>query len=143
MIDNILKKAKEYRARASRYLQNYEREIEKGDREKAGEALWGVVSCLINALYLVENGRPSTSHGESTKFARQFIISKLGDKGGDELIRAYRTVEKFHANFYHAFLDEDEFKNYVVGIVQLIKYLDGVLEDKISEVEAELATEGY
>ncbi len=58
------------------------------------------------------------------------------------MIRAYRTVEKFHANFYHTFLDEDEFKNYVVGIVQLVKYLDSILEDKISKVEAELAAEG-
>ena len=111
MIEDVLSKAKEYRERASRYLQNYEGEIEKGDKEKGGEALWGVISCQINAIYLVENGRPSTSHSESTRFARQFIISKFGEIDGEELVQVYRKVEKFHANFIMPFLMKKSLKN--------------------------------
>jgi hypothetical protein len=140
MIEDVLSKAKEYRERASRYLQNYEGEIEKGDKEKGGEALWGVISCQINAIYLVENGRPSTSHSESARFARQFIISKFGEIDGEELVQVYRKVEKFHANFYHAFLDEEEFKKYATDIMRLIKYLDELIGGMISKIEMEMAT---
>jgi HEPN domain-containing protein len=134
----IIKKTNEYRERASRYLQNFEWEMERGDREKAGEALWGVVSCLINALYLLENGKPSTKHRDSGEFARQFMISKFGERDGKELLDIYGKVEKFHANFYHAFLDEEEFKKIATEIMRLIKCIDSALGDKLSEVEIKI-----
>ena len=137
-IIRIMKKTREYRERASRYLQNYEWEMEKRDREKAGEALWGVISCLINALYFLENGEPSTKHRDSAKFAIQFIISTSGEKDGKELVDIYGKVEKFHANFYHAFLNEEEFKKTAGDILRLVEYLDHALSDKLSKAEAEI-----
>lgn len=134
----IIKNTREYRERASRYLLNFEWEMEKGDREKAGEALWGVISCLINALYLLENGEPSTKHRVSGVFARQFIISKLGGKDGKGLVDIYGKVEKFHANFYHAFLDEEEFNNIAGDILKLVKCLDQLLSDMLNKAEAEI-----
>lgn len=134
----IIEKTREYRERASRYLLNFEWEMEKGDREKAGEALWGVVSCLINALYLLKNGEPPTKHRVSGEFARQFIISRLGEKDGKGLVDVYGKVEKFHANFYHAFLDEEEFNNTAGNILKLVKCLDQILNDMLNETEAEI-----
>jgi len=134
----ILEKTREYRERASRYLLNFEWEMEKGDREKAGEALWGVVSCLINALYLLKNGEPPTKHRVSGVFAQQFIISKLGEKDDRELVDVYGKVEKFHANFYHAFLDDAEFNNTAGDILKLVKWLDQILSEMLSEAEAEI-----
>lgn len=142
MTEDILRdiaKANEYRSRAARYLQNFEWEMERKDREKAGEALWGVVSCLTNALYLLVNGEPSTKHRVSGEFAKQFLISKFGEKDGKELLDIYGKVEKFHANFYHAFLDEDEFNKIAAEIMRLIKCLDGALGEKIKDVEAAMA----
>ena len=138
MTIEIIKKANEYRERATRYLKNFEWEMEKRDREKAGEALWGVVSCLVNALYLLEEGKPSSRHGDSCKFAQEFLISSQGEMDGKELVNAYRKVEKFHANFYHAFLDEDEFGLSAAEILQLIKHLGQLLNDKISDAEIKI-----
>ena len=138
MTIEIIKKANEYRERATRYLKNFEWEMEKRDREKAGEALWGVVSCLVNALYLLEEGKPSSRQGDSCKFAQEFLISSQGEMDGKELVNAYRKVEKFHANFYHAFLDEDEFGLSAAEILQLIKHLGQLLNDKISDAEIKI-----
>ena len=112
--------------------------MEKRDREKAGEALWGVVSCLVNALYLLEEGKPSSKHGDSCKFAQEFLISSNGERDGKELVNAYRKVEKFHANFYHAFLDEDEFGRSAAEILQLIRHLGQLLNDRISDAEIKI-----
>ncbi len=140
-IARIINKASEYRERSNRYLQNFEWEMEKRDREKAGEALWGVVSCLTNALYLLVNGKPSTQHCVSSNFTREYLISAFGEKVGTELSRIYGKVEKFHANFYHAFLDEEEFGMIAADIMKLIKCLDDLLGDKLDElskIDAEL-----
>ena len=99
----IIRIAREYRERASRYLQNYEWEMETGDREKAGEALWGVISCLINALYFLEKGKPSTKNRESSRFAKEFMTSRLGENSR-EFANIYEMVEKFHANSTMLFL---------------------------------------
>jgi hypothetical protein len=130
-------KAKEYRERASRYLRNFESEQQKGDREKAGEALWGVVSCLTNALFLIYSDRPSSNHRTTSEFAKQFIVSNFGEDG-ERLVNSYKKVEKFHANFYHAFLDKDEFEKSVSEIFTLIELLDHFLEKAISNVESEI-----
>jgi len=136
-IIRITQGARKYRERASRYLQNYEWEMEKGDREKAGEALWGVISCLINSLYFLENGKPATVHRVSVNFAKQFIASTFGENG-KELVDIYGNAEKFHANFYHAFLDEEEFKKMAGDILKLVKNLDHALSDLLGKVEAEI-----
>lgn len=133
----IIRIAREYRERASRYLQNYEWEMETGDREKAGEALWGVISCLINALYILEKGKPSTKHRESSRFAKEFMTSRLGENGR-EFANIYEMVEKFHANFYHAFLDEEDFKKTAGDVLRLAEYLDRVLSDMLIKIEAEI-----
>lgn len=135
MIEETLIRVNEYKERATRYLINFEAEREMGDREKSGEALWGVVSCLINALFLLENGRPSSSHGVSCEYAKQFIISTFGEKEGWELFSTYRKVEKFHANFYHAFLDEDEFEAMTGEILRLIERLSTALDTKLGEIK--------
>jgi hypothetical protein len=134
----IIRNAREYRERASRYLQNYEWEMEKRDREKAGEALWGVISCLINALYLLEKGKPSTKHRESSRFAKEFMTSRLEEKDSKEFANIYEKVEKFHANYYHAFLDEEDFKKTAGDVLRLAEYLDRVLSDMLSKIEDEI-----
>jgi hypothetical protein len=134
----IIGNTREYRDRASRYLQNYEWEMEKGDREKAGEALWGVISCLINALYLLEKGKPSTKHRESSRFAKEFMTSRFEEEDSKEFANTYEKVERFHANFYHAFLSEEEFKEIAGDVLRLVEYLDRILSDMLSKIEDEI-----
>ena len=60
-----LEKVDEYRSRATLYLENFHEEALKGDREKAGEALWGAVACLLNAIHLLMEGKtPNLPRGD-------------------------------------------------------------------------------
>jgi hypothetical protein len=133
MIEEMLIRVENYRERASFYFSNFEKEMREGNKEKAGEALWGVVSCLVNALSLIERGKPLPNHKEQSVFAQQFLVSKF--KEGEELAKIYRTAEKFHANFYHAFLDKEEFENMVAGIQKLIEFLDRALKEELSKIK--------
>lgn len=63
MSQDIFAKVKGCRERASLYFENFEEERRREDREKAGEALWGVVSCLMNAFHIFEKGKPAPKHG--------------------------------------------------------------------------------
>ncbi|MEM0007857.1 MAG: hypothetical protein QXR89_06305 [Candidatus Bathyarchaeia archaeon] len=132
MNEDILKRVVDYRNRAKLYLKNFEKEKVEGNKEKAGEALWGVISCLINALALFEYGKPIPDHKEQSKFATQFILSTYED--GEELAKAYRNAEKFHANFYHAFLDDKEFETISAEILDLAGRLDATLVEKLRKL---------
>jgi hypothetical protein len=46
--EDILKRAMGYRNRAQLYLKNFEKEKIEGNREKAGEALWGGLGLLFD-----------------------------------------------------------------------------------------------
>lgn len=133
MTEEMLNKVKNYRERASFYFSNFEKEITEGNKEKAGEALWGVVSCLVNALSILERGKPSPDHKEQRDFIQQFLISRF--KEGEELAKIYSKAEKFHANFYHAFLDKEEFEEIVADIQRLIEFLDRALKDELSKIK--------
>ncbi len=141
MTYNILERAKRYRDRATRYLQNYEWELEKKDREKAGEALWGVLSCIINAISILENGKPKITHKDLTEFAREIILGKLEEEDAKALVVVFSKAERFHANFYHAFLPDDEFKDLAAKIIALIERLDRVLVDELERSAAKITSD--
>ena len=96
-----IQKAREYWERASFYLKNYENDRIKSE-DKASEDLWGVVSCLMNAISVVELGKSQPRHGNQREFAMQFLISEFED--GKELFKIYEKAEKLHSNFYHSFI---------------------------------------
>ena len=73
-----MQKAREYWERASFYLKNYENDRIKSE-EKASEDLWGVVSCLMNGISVIEFGKPQQRHGNQREFAMQFLISEFED----------------------------------------------------------------
>ncbi|MCD6255483.1 MAG: hypothetical protein J7J44_04320 [Deltaproteobacteria bacterium] len=133
MRESIIYRVRDYMERASRYFDNFEQERRRGEKEKAGEALWGVVSCLLNAFFILEKGKPASKHGVLSDFAQQFLISSF--KNGEELARVYKKVEKFHANFYHAFLDKAEFEELCADILTLVGRLDIALKYKLQKLE--------
>ena len=126
-------RAQEYRERASHYRRNFEEERGRRSKEKAGEALWGVVSCLLNAIAILEKGKPCFEHRLLSNFAKQFLVSSFED--GEQLARIYKKVEKFHANFYHAFLDDEEFEQIGADIWRLVERLDRTLVDKLHKLQ--------
>ena len=126
-----MRKAREYWERASFYLKNYENDRIKSE-EKASEDLWGVVSCLMNAISVVELGKPQR-HGNQRKFAMQLLISEFED--GKELFKIYKKAEELHSNFYHAFLEKDELEELWADVLRLVKRLDNAFREKLKRLQ--------
>ncbi len=129
-IERLLKEVQRYRELATSYIADYQEELTRGDKEKAGEALWGAVGCLLNAIHIVKTGKPIARHDDLREFARTLLIRL--DSGG-ELFKIFRSAEKLHANFYHAFLELDEFVRLAEDMLRLIEALD---KDLVEEVKA-------
>ncbi len=85
-----MQKAREYWERASFYLKNYENDRIKSE-EKASEDLWGVVSCLMNAISVVELGKPQSRHGNQRKFACNSSFQNL--KTGKNFSKSTRMLK--------------------------------------------------
>ena len=105
------------------FLEQSRQEFGVGDALQGSEKLWGAAAHATMA-YAQQMGWPFGDH-RSLKLA----ILRLVDERGDSSLRGgFSTAEKFHANFYHAFMQDfeiegdppivHEFVNKVVAIVQ-------------------------
>ncbi len=88
---------------AREFLTAADREFAAGDHLQASEKLWGAAS---HALIAVAQQRdwPHGSH-RALKHATQLLVEQTGDgtlRGG------FLAAEKFHANFYHDFMEDFE-----------------------------------
>ena len=115
-------------------MKNYENDRIKSE-EKASEDLWGVVSCLMNAISVVELGKPQPRHGNQREFAMQFLISEFED--GKELFKIYRKAEKLHSNFHHSFIKRDELEELWADVLRLVKRLDNAFREKLKRLHGE------
>ena len=85
------------------FLTAADREFEAGDHLQASEKLWGAAS---HALIAVAQQRklPHGSH-RALKKAAQLLADETGDVA---LLLGFVSSEKFHANFYHDFMEDFE-----------------------------------
>ncbi len=87
------------------FLDDAAREFAAGDVLQGSEKLWGAASHAVMAA-AQERGWPMGSH-------RQLKVAadKLADERDDQSIRAgFALAEKFHANFYHGFMEDWEIR---------------------------------
>ena len=90
-----------------RFLEQSRQEFAVGDTLQGSEKLWGGVSHAVIAIAL-GRGWSCGSH-----YLLKSAVRQLADENSDRSLRlAFAVAEKFHANFYHGFmesyqLDED------------------------------------
>ncbi len=88
---------------AEDFLVASEREFAAGDDLQGSEKLWGAASHAIAAIALTR-GWPCGSHS-----ALRSAIGRLSDEADSGKLRlGFGVAEKFHANFYHGFMEEGE-----------------------------------
>ena len=88
---------------AREFLTAAEREFAAGDHLQASEKLWGAASHALIAVAQQRNW-PHGSH-RALKQATHHLVHETGDetfRGG------FLAAEKFHANFYHDFMEDFE-----------------------------------
>ena len=87
------------------FLDAASREFAAGDVLQGSEKLWGAASHAVMAA-AQERGWPMGSHRQ-LKIAADRLAAEYGDQG----IRAgFALAEKFHANFYHGFMEDWEIR---------------------------------
>ena len=75
----------------------------EGDALQGSEKMWGAAAHSIMAV-AQQRGWKYGNH-----YAIRQVVRRIEDELGDERISlGLMTAEKFHANFYHEFMDEDE-----------------------------------
>ena len=108
---------------ALHFLEQSQEELDAGETLQGCEKVWGAVAHAVMAIAL-RRGWACGSH-----YLLKSAVRQIADENGDRSLRlAFGLAEKFHANFYHGFmedyqLDEDvplvrEFVSNVVTMVQ-------------------------
>jgi uncharacterized protein (UPF0332 family) len=82
------------------FLEAADQEFASGDHLQGSEKLWGAASHAVMAV-AQRRGLPFGSHS-----ALKEVVQRLSEDTGDRaLIGEFSTAEKFHANFYHDFME--------------------------------------
>ena len=97
------KTAEEHARIALEFLEHSGREFEAGDELQGSEKLWGAASHAVTAIAMKRNWR----HGKYN--ARVAAVDRLAEEYGDHsLALSFSVAQKFHANFYRDFMEEEE-----------------------------------
>ena len=88
---------------AREFLTVADQEFAAGDHLQASEKLWGAASHALIAVAQQRNW-PHGSH-RALKQATQHLADETGD---GTILAGFAVAEKFHANFYHDFMEDFE-----------------------------------
>ena len=90
---------------AKQFLADSDREFLDGDELQASEKLWGAASHAVMAI-AEQRGLHCRNHKEL-----KIVAHTLANEYEDPFIRnGFSIAEKFHANFYHGFMEDFEVK---------------------------------
>ena len=100
---------------AHQFLADADREYEAGDILQASEKLWGAASHLAIAE-MTERGMTAKGHVVTKRFVRKF-----GEETNrPELFPLFKAAESLHVNFYHGFLDSDDYLEHRALVHQFV-----------------------
>ena len=113
----------EHTQTAQEFLAAADHEFMAGDNLQASEKMWGAASHAVMAV-AQQRGWRYTKHRDLKKAAR-----KLSEESGDaSIIAGFTAAQKFHANFYHDFIEEYDFdddrgvvRDFVARVLALVE----------------------
>ncbi|MXX52498.1 MAG: hypothetical protein F4Z35_00625 [Dehalococcoidia bacterium] len=109
---------------AQDFLETANREFEAGDILQGSEKMWGAASHAVMAVSQ-RRGWPFGSHNAMREAAR-----RLAGEYNDPFIEAaFGVAEKFHANFYHDFMESEERQSSAASVRLLVTRLTAMTDD--------------
>ncbi len=94
----------EHAQTAQEFLAAADHEFMAGDILQASEKMWSAASHAVMAV-AQQRGWRYTKHRDLKKAARM-----LSEESGDaSIVAGFGVAQKFHANFYHDFMEEYDF----------------------------------
>ena len=103
MTSGRAKTVQEHIELARKFLRDSEQEFDSGDELQGSEKLWGATSQAVTAVAKRRGWR----FGKSNH--RAHVVDRLVEEYNDTSLDAeFSVAEKFHANFYHDFMEDYE-----------------------------------
>ena len=113
--------SEEYKRTGQRYMRQADAEFEKGDFLQASEKAWGAASEHIKALAALR-GMPHESHREIRIAVNQIVI----ETGWRQVRPLFAVAEGMHANFYEAWMPEEEVEDGIESVKTLLALLENI-----------------
>ena len=113
--------SEEYRRTGRRYIRQADAEFEKGDFLQASEKAWGAACEYIKSLAAIW-GLPHESHRE-IRIAVNHIVNETGRR---QIRPLFAVSEGMHANFYEAWMPEEEVEDNIESVKTLIALLEDI-----------------
>ena len=108
----------EHIATAREFLEASNREFEAGDELQASEKLWGAATHALLAVTLAE-GKSCGTHREM-----RVAADRISEDRDDPLLGlGFGIAEKFHANFYHGFMEDFQIERDRQTVREFVKLL--------------------
>ena len=93
--------AEQHLRKALEFLEHSSQEFDSGDALQGSEKLWGAAAHSVMAIAM-QRGWKFGSH-----YAIGDAAERLAEERADPLLASdFAVAEKFHANFYHDFMEE-------------------------------------
>lgn len=108
------------------FLEHADDEFRRGDLLQASEKAWGAVSHYVNSIAR-RKGWPLGSHKNMVDNAKEILRKDPANEPHRR--RLLRSIEALHANFYHAFLDEESVGEGIEDAKELISALASLNTD--------------
>ena len=99
-VDAAKKGADRYAGMVLHYSHNAEKYLKTKDHHKAGEMMWGAMSCALKAV-AAKKGKMIKSHRDVGKFA--IVLSK--QERDKKIFNSFSSASMLHQNFYESNLD--------------------------------------
>ena len=113
--------SEEYKQTGQRYIRQADAEFDKGDFLKASEKAWGAASEYVKSLAALR-GLPHESHRE-IRIAVNYIVSETGWR---QIRPLFSVAEGMHANFYEAWMPEEEIEDGIESVKELLTLLENI-----------------
>ncbi len=108
---------------AQQFLAAADIEFDAGDVLQASEKLWGAAAHVMMAA-AQERGWPFGDH----RVLKDAVRRLAEEQGNQFLISEFGVAEKFHANFYHAFMQDYEIEDDRETVFNFVRRVQGILE---------------
>ncbi len=102
------------------FLSASAREFEAEDILQASEKLWGAAAHALMSVGQME-GLPIGSHRDLRMAARHLTNAR----NDDSIYSGYKVAEKFHANFYHGFMEKFQISEGREDVREFVEHLLG------------------
>ncbi len=106
------------------FLEKADRHYAEGDQIQASEKLWGASAHAVMAVSL-KRGWPHTSHPAMKRAAERLA----GEHGDPQIADRFSVAEKYHRDFYHLFMEDEEWTTDRPKVRDLVARLLALLSD--------------